>query len=34
LTEQWVEVESEINVKKNKISAYVWHFTQYSISTR
>ena len=31
---EWIEVESEVDAKKNKIVAHVWHFTEYSISTR
>jgi hypothetical protein len=31
---EWVETDGEIEVKKNKIVAYVWHFTQYSIAMR
>ncbi|GEM_PF-2357698 len=31
---EWVETDGEVEVKKNKIVAYVWHFTQYSIAMR
>jgi hypothetical protein len=31
---EWVETDGEIEVEKNKIVAYVWHFTQYSIAMR
>jgi len=31
---EWVETDGEVEVRKNKIVAYVWHFTQYSIALR
>jgi len=33
-TDEWIDVASEIDAKKNKIVAWVWHFTQYSISVK
>jgi hypothetical protein len=33
-TGEWIDVASEIDAKKNKITAWVWHFTQYSISVK
>lgn len=31
---EWVETEGKVEVNKNKIVAYVWHFTQYSLALR
>ncbi|MDZ7361054.1 MAG: hypothetical protein ONB46_10050 [candidate division KSB1 bacterium] len=31
---EWVETDGDVEVKKNRIVAYVWHFTQYSIAMR
>jgi hypothetical protein len=31
---EWVETDGEVDVSKNKIVAYVWHFTQYSLALR
>jgi hypothetical protein len=33
-TQEWVEVEGKVEVHKDKICAWVWHFTQYSLSKR
>lgn len=31
---EWIEVNSEVDLRGSKIVASVWHFTQYSIATR
>ncbi len=31
---KWIDVAGEIDVKKSKITAWAWHFTQYTISTK